>query len=576
MPLHLFLAHADTQEPVLSGGLPQDAVDAPPRPAARSRRPTHLAERSGLPDALPAQRWGLIVPRGDAGRRLVDRIAPLLDKRREDQHAQVKIYEVEPGMDAEAANRWIGQDYRDEVGRQLADLPRYLLILGGPDLVSWELQQMLGGEAFVGRLAFTDERGDVDEQAYEAYVAKLLRWERQGEEDLARGAPALLYTARDGTGAIAEGHEHLMKPLRSAAEALRRKGRFPAADLVEIGGGEGRFSDDDLLDHAHDLLARAERAEAGLLFSMSHGLGLPASGRWASPEEQRRLQGAMKISRSNDRIAAKDLRGRKFLPGGLWLFFACFGGGTPARSAYLPWLEQLAALGLHDGHAQSVLSALPREGERPFVAALPQQALANPDGPLGVIGHVDLSWTWSFQDGIATAGGGAPRPRHERFQEALRSAVNGHRFGVVHHEIASFFGEIDRNLTAMYEKDAASPGGADDGARRARRADLWMQRQDLSAYVLLGDPAARLPVARVPPGVAVAVRGAAPEGSAAAGGAAARDPRDPREMEAAVLAYLGGGEAEPVAAQHGASREELLGWVETYREWGRRGLATRG
>lgn len=573
MPLHLFLAHADTHEPVLTGGLPPDAVHAPPRPATPPRKPTHLAERSGLPDALPAQRWGLVVPRGDAGKRLLDRIAPLRDRRREEQRAEVEIYEVDPGMDPEAANRWIGEEYRDQVGRQLAELPRYLLILGGPDLVSWELQQMLGGEAFVGRLAFTDERGDIDEQGYEAYVDKLLRWEKRGDGELVEGARAILYTARDGTGAIAEGHEHLVKPLRSAAEALRRKGRFPAADLVEIGGGEGRFSDDDLLDHAHDLLARAERAEAGLLFSMSHGLGLPASGRWASPEEQRRLQGAMKISRSDDRIAARDLRGRRFLPGGLWLFFACFGAGTPARSAYLPWLEQLAALGLHDGPAQSVLSALPRDGERPFVAALPQQALANPDGPLGVIGHVDLSWTWSFQDGVATIGGAAPRPRHERFQEALRSAVNGHRFGVAHHEIAGFFGEINRNLTAMYEKDAASPGGAGagDGARTAQRADLWMQRQDLAAYVLLGDPAARLPVARVPPGVAVG--GAAPVGGSVAGAAAARDPR---AMEAAVLAYLRGGEAESVAAQHGASREELEGWVETYQAWGRRGLATRG
>ncbi|XXX77461.1 helix-turn-helix domain-containing protein [Sorangium sp. So ce134] len=571
MPLHLFLAHADTHAPMLDGGLPKDAIHAPPRPETQPRQPTHLAERSGLPDALPAQRWGLVVPRGDSGKRLLERIAPLRDKRSEDQRAQVKIYEVDPGMDPEAANRWIGQDYRDQVGRQLADLPRYLLILGGPDLVSWELQQMLGGEAFVGRLAFTDERGDIDEASYEAYVDKLLRWERRAEDELAQGAPALLYTARDGTGAITEGHEHLVKPLRSAAEALRRRGRFPAAELVEIGGGEGRFSDDDLLDHAHDLLARAERAEAGLLFSMSHGLGLPASGRWSSPEEQRRLQGAMKISRSNDRIAARDLGGRKFLPGGLWLLFACFGAGTPARSAYLPWLEQLAALGLHDGPAHGVLSALPREGERPFVAALPQQALANLGGPLGVIGHVDLSWTWSFQDGIAAAGGAAPRPRHERFQEALRSAVNGHRFGVVHHEIASFFGEIDRNLTAMYEKDAASPGGADESARRARRADLWMQRQDLSAYVLLGDPAARLPVARIPPGVEV--RAAVPEVGAVGGAAAARDPR---EMEAAVLAYLRGGEAESVAALHGASREELEGWVETYQAWGRRGLATRG
>src|SRR5580698_3373746 len=138
----------------------------------------------------------------------------------------------------------------------------------------------------------------------------------------------------------------------------------------------------------------------------------------------------MKISSASDQITAADLQGRKFLPGGLWLMFACFGAGTPSRSVYAPWLERLTDLGLCRIPAQSVLAALPRPGERPFVAALAEAALASPDGPLGVIGHVDLAWTWSFLDDVAVAGGKGARGRYERFFGILSSALRGRRLGV--------------------------------------------------------------------------------------------------------------------------------------------------
>jgi hypothetical protein len=562
MSIDLFLSHADTHDPVLSGGLPRAGAHEAPQPAAHP--PTHLADRGGLPDALPDQRWGLIVPRGDAGKRLLDLVAPLKQKRAEDQRAEVVVYEVDPDMGPEEANRWIGRDYQDRVQRREEDLPRYLLVLGGPEVVSWDLQQMLGNEAFVGRLAFGADAG------YEAYVDKALRRERPSPAGLPPDARAILYTAQDGSNAIAQGHEHLMKPIAATLRELSRTGKLSAQEIVEIGGGDARPSIDDLLDQAHDLLAQAERAEAALLFSMTHGLGAPANG-WSSPGEQRALQGAMKISAGNDRITAADIQGRRFLPGGLWLMFACFGAGTPSRSAYAPWLERLSALGLCHVPTRSVLAALPREGERPFVAALAEAALANPDGPLGVIGHVDLAWTWSFLDDLATAAGSKiPRGRHERFQEILRSTLRGQRFGVAHGALAHFFGEINQDLATMYDESVPSRAGADDPARMARRADLWMQRQDLAGHVLLGDPAARLPIAQFPPGIPE------PEEDDAGivslvGGAPKR--RDPQAMEAAVMACFRGAEAkEAIAGRYAVTTAELDAWVETYRAWGRRGL----
>ena len=90
------------------------------------------------------------------------------------------------------------------------------------------------------------------------------------------------------------------------------------------------------------------------------------------------------------------LRGQPFLPGGMWFYLACFGAGTPASSAYHPWLSRLSDEGAYGGSLGAVLRALPAPGERPFVAALPQAALASPRGPLAVIGHLDLAWTYGF------------------------------------------------------------------------------------------------------------------------------------------------------------------------------------
>lgn len=488
MDIQLFLAHADDQEPVLAGGLSGRAPDEAPAPESGPREAHDYANLSVEPDALPEQRWGVIAPRGAAGDRLLGLIERLTAQRERDQEGEpARVYRVDPGMDPEQAIRWIQEEYRDEVRRREEERPRYLLVLGGPELVSWDLQQALAGDAFVGRIAFADDRG------YEAYADKVLRWEQ--EEVSAKEARALFYTVRDGTPATSEGYRHLMRQSVEIARERRARGRFPAEDIAEIGGGEGALTGSEIERHAEEMLRWAQGAQGGVLFSMSHGVGVPRTRAWRSPDEQRATQGAMSFGRARAPLTAADLAGRPFLPGGVWLYFACFGAGTPAQSGYHHWLERLHAMGRF-GPADAVLATLPREGEAPFMAALPEAALAAKDGPLGVIGHVDLAWTWSFLEPDASGRRAPPRSRPERFQGVLRSLVDGHRLGVAHHELASFSTAISAELATMYDGSARRGLAADSAARRGRRADLWMQRQDLGAHVLLGDPAARLPVAR--------------------------------------------------------------------------------
>jgi hypothetical protein len=110
----------------------------------------------------------------------------------------------------------------------------------------------------------------------------------------------------------------------------------------------------------------------------------------------------------------------------------------------------------------------------------------------------------------------------------------------------------------------------------ARKAELWLLQHDLAGYILLGDPAVRLPLADKPApapqrdltSVAAAVFGFAPEGAGQA-------PKgiDLDAMEAAALTVL----TQPDAAQAtagtlGVKLADLQRWAEAYRQAGREAL----
>jgi hypothetical protein len=109
---------------------------------------------------------------------------------------------------------------------------------------------------------------------------------------------------------------------------------------------------------------------------------------------------------------------KPFLPGGIWFAVACFGAGTPAKSAFYSWLRQLREAGQYKESVERVLESLPRDGEKPFLAALPKAALQNPNGPLAFFGHLDLAWSYAFTDPDGTS-------RASRVFSALNVLANG-------------------------------------------------------------------------------------------------------------------------------------------------------
>jgi hypothetical protein len=210
------------------------------------------------------------------------------------------------------------------------------------------------------------------------------------------------------------------------------------------------------------------------------------------------------------------------------------------------------------------MASLPREGAPPFVAALPQAALANPQGPLAVIGHVDLAWTYSFQEM-----GRAARDRPSRFLGLLSSLVEGSRVGVGLSALLRSFVMANTELTTLYEQEElARQSGRSSPVDAVALAHLWMLRHDLAGYVLLGDPAVRLPLSRSE------ARAVTP------GPSTSRAPVPVEDMVRAVLDMLRGGESEhALALRVGVPLERLRQWRRAYTEAGLaalRALRSRG
>ncbi|NOJ91659.1 hypothetical protein D7W82_00715 [Corallococcus sp. CA049B] len=466
MTFELLLAHADTCRPALHPGLDESALHSSPLTQSNPK-PKRLWDALGDLDDLRAQRWGVVYPATPAGKRLLELIEPLRELRQQEQGgAPVRTYAVTPGMDWEEAHRWKARVLGSEQVEE-PDRPRYLLVLGDLDEVSLELQQVLATDALVGRLAFANEEG------YRAYVAKVLqRAEAPSPADRAR---LLFYTSRDGTDATELGYRKLVEPCLATCARHQRTGALrvePPRSLADDGTAEG--------SSIGRFLAHAAGAEPAVLLSVSHGLGMREGG-WLSAEDQRASQGALLLP-GHERLTAAEVAARPFLPGGLWFCFACFSGGTPALSAYAPWLGDL-----HRDGAGRVTRLLPRPGERPFIAALPQAALANPEGPLAVVGHVDLAWSSSFND--------QGRSRHERFLGVIKALASGRRAGAALSSLLRFANETSASLASSYHQEkAALTAGRQYSASLAERAHLWMLYHDLASHVLLGDPAVRLPL----------------------------------------------------------------------------------
>ena len=547
---------------------------ADPRTAAGEAAPTpereeeYLASLTANAGDLAQQRWAVVVPEGPVGERLRHLVEPLAARRAQEQGAEVLTVRVPPGMSAEAAMRWRKDVYPGIYEHREYRRPRYLLILGDMDQVSMDTQQVLALDGLPGRLS-----GSSDD-AYLAYVDKVLAWERAPSP---HSRPrSLFYTVHDGSGATVSGYDKLVRPCFAHCEEVWRTERshFPAAAVLDAGS---RHEPDP-----GELLGLAAASDPTVLFSLSHGLGPPRRRPWTPPQARAR-QGAMHFGSAGALMPA-DIGTGPFLPGGLWLYFACFGAGTPSQSAYHHWLAMLEQRGMKGlGPLRAVLDGLDREGG--FTSGMARAALANPDGPLAVIGHVDLAWSYSYEELRAGEDGRVRGSnRAEGFFDLLARMVKGERVGVTVLDLQRNLTTVSTELNQRYDRckrEGHEPEGASPGDQLTL-GNLWMQRQDLLGYVILGDPAARLPLAPETASGRGSLSWLGGQGGAERGEDLGEDIvtdiSDDRldEVEEAILALaVGERSTGAVARALALGRGDVRALEDAYRESGRRALARR-
>ncbi|MEZ4468172.1 MAG: hypothetical protein R3F43_28005 [bacterium] len=125
------------------------------------------------------------------------------------------------------------------------------------------------------------------------------------------------------------------------------------------------------------------------------------------------------------------------------------------------------------------------------MAALPQAALANPHGPLAFVGLCDLAWTPGSRVGVTD-----DLAWHERVTQVLAALGPGPRGRATPGRVGMALLHHARAIP-QYEAALAAHREAPAETEEAARQDglLWLARQDLDSYLLLGDPAVQLPVA---------------------------------------------------------------------------------
>jgi Peptidase family C25 len=335
-----------------------------------------------------------------------------------------------------------------------ANVPYYLLLVGGPETIPFQVQFDLDIQYAVGRICFDDPQ---DYATYATAVVNAARGKAKRDREV-----ALFAVARDPITCLTA--NCLARPLAERLAAVRDGWRLHT-----------RFGQDADRAQLATLMQAAERRPA-LLFTTGHGVWF----RGQSEQRQKlreQMQGALVCQdwqgpgtplERQHYFGAPDLEGAH-VDGLIAMFFACYSAGTPQFDCFetndLGQPRQIAA--------------------RPFVSRLAQRMLSHPNGAaLAVIGRVDRAWTHSFGDGAFE------RPRIMVFDDLVQGLLQGRRVGCAMEPFAIRYAALGTQMSNIWESlgTTGSPYTLED------LGSAWRNRNDARNFVLFGDPAVQLAV----------------------------------------------------------------------------------
>ena len=411
-------------------------MDRPPagKPPRRER---------GAPDSDPFDprqgRWALVALASD--RAEVERaLAPLIAWRREAGHLwNDGIIALDPGR-ASTADAW-ERCFTRAVGKGAAGKslrpPTYLLFVGGPDRIPFDLQTRLDPKHATGRLDASDTPGGpFSWEACARYAERVVKSETG---QLSTGAEELFFAPSPD------------EATRTSRELLVERMASPRSGYRSLYGEQAT------------LAALTEALESPqpprVLFTASHGVEHPADPvRWgalATHEYEGRPAGPVLGARE---VAALQRAGH----GSVIFSFACFSGGVPETST----VRFLA--GSDDAPEEMALQVSP----------LPRQLLGHEAGPVAVVGHVDRVSAVAF---LAPAKID-PYVDFLDWLQPHRKATLGRAMRTLRESAM----ELGHNLALVL---AEATQRAKDPATVTNAGKRWVGFHDFVGFMLLGDPA---------------------------------------------------------------------------------------
>ena len=413
----------------------------------------------GVDKADPTQAGWAVVFHAQASEEVRRSLEPLIAHRRTQMAPDlVHVLTYLPG---EPAHKFLSRHGTPMGDVEPTQVPYYLLLVGGPDKIPFDIQHTLSLFHAVGRLCF-----DTPEE-YTRYAESIVAYEKgasvPNHRQVSWWSPKHL-----GDRSTQLSTDQLVIPLTRGAPADQ-----PPQPHKTIAAKLGYASREAIEDDATKewLLAALHGREArpAVLFTASHGLGFPANDARQRTEQGALLSqdwtgfGAMAPAHY---VAASDIQDDARLHGLVAFFFACFGMGTPTHDEFP----------LNPTRSGDALASAA------FVAALPRRLLSHPGGgALAVIGHVERAWGFSIKPlEMAQASTHA-------FKNTLAKIMAGEPVGHALRDFRDRFSAANNLL--LNHLDPNMPNN-----KLAPRELLhrWIERNDARNYVVLGDPAVRI------------------------------------------------------------------------------------